>query len=389
MKYPAHFNYKAPHINLPFSKPIVIYSYYTVNSETCDLRKHATCNKCGKQIQIIHGNDINYSYTFGLTFHLQHHHREWEEYLDHLAKNMIPDDKTKYEHFVKMSSCKILPKDLSNKRFDECQLTWALNQNYCNPARVPYRFRDRMFLQNAMHTIADGQNAQMFEYIFDFSNKNLSLFDLMGTNHPNAFLQVNYKKAKCLVDNIGNLTLDLQKLICPNTCFHDPELYDNCPNNHTGDIATFADTSYQETFGNLIEELEKYPEFLKHKAFNHELLKSVPIVEHNRVAVVEMNRLLKILISMIKLRRGNFIQKTEEIKLGSNADNNLIRPPLAINMWGPQYSDVDVPEELDNSKRYPNALFSTFRHVNVEDCPAHKDKSKAIHKAPYIEDGKV
>ena len=84
-----------------------------------------------------------------------------------------------------------------------------------------------------MHTIADGQNAQMFEYIFDFSNKNLSLFYLMGTNHPYAFLQVNYKKAKCLVDNIGNLTLDLQKLICPNTCFHDPELYDNCPNNHT------------------------------------------------------------------------------------------------------------------------------------------------------------
>ena len=106
MKYPAHFKYKAPQINLPFAKPTLILSYYSINSEISDLRKQATCNKCGKQIRIIHGNDINSSYTFGLTLH-----REWEEFLDHLAKNMIPDDKTKYEHFVKMGACKILPKD--------------------------------------------------------------------------------------------------------------------------------------------------------------------------------------------------------------------------------------------------------------------------------------
>ena len=80
----------------------------------------------------------------------------------------------------------------------------------------------------------------MFEYMFDFTNKSVTLFDLMGTKHPNASLQENYKRSKCFVDNIGNITVDLQKLLCPYVCFHDPELYDQCPNEHTGDIATFA-----------------------------------------------------------------------------------------------------------------------------------------------------
>ena len=123
-----------------------------------------------------------------------------------------------------------------------------MNKSFCNPAGIPSRYRDRLFLQNEMYKIGEGQNAQMFEYLYQFTNRNVTLFDLMGTNHPHANLQTNYKKAKCLVDNIGNLTLDLQKLLCSNICFLDPELYEDCPNNHTGDIALFAEKSYQESF---------------------------------------------------------------------------------------------------------------------------------------------
>ena len=58
--------------------------------------------------------------------------------------------------------------------------------------------------------------------------------------------QTNYKKSKCLLDNIGKMTIDLQRLFCEYICFHDPELYDNCPNDHTGDIAVFADETFSK-----------------------------------------------------------------------------------------------------------------------------------------------
>ena len=79
----------------------------------------------------------------------------------------------------------------------------------------------------------------MLEYLFKFSNRNLSLYDLMGTKHPNANLQTDYRKSKCLVDNLNNLTVDLERYLCENMCFFDPTLYDECPNSHKGDIAIF------------------------------------------------------------------------------------------------------------------------------------------------------
>ena len=50
--------------------------------------------------------------------------------------------------------------------------------------------------------------------------------------------------------------------------------------------------------------------------------------------------------------------------------NNLLKPLLARNMWGPKYSDLDVSEDLDKGKVYPEAMFSTFCHVKKEDCPS-------------------
>ena len=387
--YQSHFKYRAPEINLPFSRTNLIFSFFKIDGEPNDPRKTASCNICEKEFNIIFGKHINSCYTYGLTFHLQNHPSDWSEYLNNLAKKMAPDNKTKYEHYKEMTSHGILPKDVSNERFDECNLTWAMNESFRNLAGVPYSFRDRVFIQNSMHKIAEGQNARMFEYLFKFSNKNLTLYDLMGTKHPNANLMENYKKSKCLVDNIENLTADLQKLFCDNICFHDPELFDHCPNNHTGDIAIFADKAYQQSFPNLEDELEKYPEFLSHTSFNHQILKSVPLVEHDQVAVVEMNRLLKILISMITVQRRQFRMKTDQIKLGSTDENHLVKPPLAINFWGPKYSDIDIPDELDSGKAYPDEMFSTFRHVNREDCPARKDKAMDINHEPVLVDGKV
>ena len=88
MKYPEHFKYRAPQINLPFSKPTVIFAFYNlVNGPDGkkDLRKVASCKSCEKEINIILGSHVNSFFTFGLIFHLQNHEREWEKYLENLG----------------------------------------------------------------------------------------------------------------------------------------------------------------------------------------------------------------------------------------------------------------------------------------------------------------
>ena len=97
-KYPAHFKFRAPEINLPFKQPALILSYFDINEED-GLWKTASCKVCQKRINIVHGSSVNSSYTFALTFHLRNHPSEWQNFLDKLASQIVPDNKTKYEHF--------------------------------------------------------------------------------------------------------------------------------------------------------------------------------------------------------------------------------------------------------------------------------------------------
>ena len=382
MLYAKHFKFRAPEINLPFSKPTLVFAYYDIDVQSNDPRKTATCKTCRKEIELILGSDVNSSFTFGLTFHLKDHPSEWGDFLTMLAKTIDPDVKTKYEHYVQMTTQTKLSKYESQRRFDEFIHNVNMNDCFCNPAGIPYRYRDRLFLQNEIHKIAEGQNAQMFEYLFQFTNRNVTLFDLMGTKHPHANSRTNYKKAKCLIDNIGNLAGDLQKLLCNNICFLDPKLYFDCPNSHTGDNAVFGDESYQKCFPNLWEELENYPEFQNNKTFNHQLLKDVAIVEHERAAKIEMNRLLKILMSMVKIKRRYIQIKTDEVKSAMVDAKSLINP------LSPKFSNIDVSKETDEGKVYPEEMFSTFRHGQKEDCPGLKTQSDLEHE-PVHHNGKM
>ena len=386
--YAAHFTeFRAPEINLPFQKPTLIFSYYNIDGNEYDPRKTASCKICEKRFYIIHGSSVNSSYTFSLTFHLKNHPSQWNEYLNGLAKKIVPDTKTKFQHYKIMTRVHLSSKEESSKLYEECNLTFNMREKNC--AGVCYLFRDREILNNSIHKFVEGHNAQMFEYLHRFTNKNATLFDLMGTNHPHAKLQVNYKKSKWLVHNIGNLTIDLERLLCEHICFFDPELYQDCENNHTGDIAVFGDEIYQGSFPNFTDEIEKYSEFQNNKSFDHLLLKELKIVEHDDVALIQMNRLLKIIISMITVKKHQFKAKIDQIMARSKVENSLVKPPLAINLWGPKYSDIDIPTNLDNGKVYPEKMYSTFVHFKNEDCPAFFDKSKAVNLEPFVKDGKV
>ena len=111
---------------------------------------------------------------------------------------MTPDTKSKYEHFKQMDSrYKHTNKEESSRRLYESQRNGSLSPK--NSAGVEYSKRDSEFLKDKFDILADYENARMFEYLFQFTNRNLSLYDLMGTKHPNANLQTDYRKSKCLV----------------------------------------------------------------------------------------------------------------------------------------------------------------------------------------------
>ena len=72
----------------------------------------------------------------------------------------------------------------------------------------------------------------------------------------------------------------------------------------------------------------------------------------------------------------------------STDTNNLLKPELALQMWGPKYSDVDIPEGFDQTKNYEECRYSTFQHINDTDCPAFSDSSKKIYTQPFIRNEK-
>ena len=353
-----------------------------------DPRKEAFCKTCRKTIQIVAGTSPYSSFTRGLKYHLKTHIEIWEDYLYNLSKIMIPDTKTVYEHFRQMDGrLNKNNKEESLRRLRECQRNSMFSPK--NSAKVQYSVRDSEFLKNNFSKLAKYENAAMFKYLFKFTNRNLTLYDLMGTKHPNANPRTNYKQSKCLVDNINNLTIDLERYLCEYSCFVNPLLYNNCPNNHTGDIAIFKNQQFQSSFPGFKNEIEKYPEFQEDANFNDDLLKNTAIIEHDKRTVVEMNLLLKIIITMVDIRKKKIGANIDQLISASIDENNLQKPELAIQMWGPRFSNVDIPEELDVTGKFEEMRISTFQHVNNADCTAYKDNSKKIYTKPFVKNGKV
>ena len=54
----------------------------------------------------------------------------------------------------------------------------------------------------------------------------------------------------------------------------------------------------------------------------------VSIVEHNKTALVEMNLLLKIIITMVNIRKQKVGHKIADVVSDSTDENNLVKPEL-------------------------------------------------------------
>ena len=392
LKYPKHYKYRAPQINLPYKQtdPSIFY-FYSLRDDDHHPTKTASCNVCGKEFEVIPGSNVYSSYTVSLKFHLQLHKEQWLDYLDCLKTKMAPDTKTKFEHFLRMEQRVCIPEFIADKKSQEIrEHEYFVKKNVVGK---PYMERDHFYLKNRKSNlygaVTDGENCVLLEYIYKFTNRNVSLIELLGDKYQSANLQKKYKRYKCLTENIGNIVLDLERLFCENMCFFDPVNYDQCPYEHKGDIAIFSDTKYQQRFPQLIEELEKYPEFIVHKTFDHNLLKQVKRVENDNHALVEMNRLLRIILALVHIKKEIIGEKIANIVRDGTGEDKLIKPSLVLQRWGPWYQDPDDDKDVWICRDFEQSMFSTYQHVNDEDCPGFGAAEK-LYTVPFCgEHGKV
>ena len=180
----------------------------------------------------------------------------------------------------------------SSRRLEESQRNSFLNPTNC--AGIKYVQRDiEIYRSNINYR---HQNDQLWEYLHKYTNQNIPLFKIIGTNQSRV---LSTKQSKCLIDNDEDIVLDLEKLFCSDVCFFDPEYYDECPHEHNGQFEIFGNVEYQARFVGFNEEIEKYPEFQKNKSVDFQILRASEKIETNQLALHEMNRLLKTLLTIL------------------------------------------------------------------------------------------
>ena len=256
----------------------------------------------------------------------------------------------------------------SNQRFDECNRNSCLNPRNC--AGLKYLERDiEIFRNNIGYR---HQNETILEYFHKYTNRNIPCFQLK-------------KQSNRFIENDENLVLDIERLLCPDVCFFDPEKYDNCNHEHQGDVTVFGISEYQSRFIGFIDEIEKYPEFQKTKSFNVQILKNSEWIENDNLALREMNRLLKIILSLCIVHKSTIKSKLENFFDGGTTKNGLLKPTLGIQLWGPWFKMFEIDVNTDASAELNESNFSTFRHVKNEDCPSYTDNSKKRNeKARFV-----
>ena len=387
MRYPPHLKGKVPIINLPlYNTDKSIFTFFSIEENSCPL-KEASCNFCGKKLAFIQGSTVFSAFTSYLKFHLKTHPEQFDSYLGMLAANMMPDNRTKYQHFLRMEAPKCLPDKEKERRWEENRM----NERYVakNLAGEPYENNDYYSKQNykggLLPQVVDGQNVRMIEYIYRFTNQNVPLFELVGTWNVNNYLDRRYLRYKVFLQNTGNMTLDLERLFCEYTCFLDPDNYESCPNNHTGDISIFGDRKFQEKIKHLDDELEKYPELINDKSFNSDILKNVRCIQKDNEALLEMNRLLKIILSMITVKKDLLQKMVQDIIENNTSDSKLVKPHFAIQLWGPKFVNFDEKRN-NNTKDFPEHLYHTYQHVDDKACPAYQDSNKIVLKEPTTDE---
>jgi hypothetical protein len=199
MSYRPSIKKKAPQINLPYPGQTkdIIYEYFDIDSGDNSPKKLAICKVCHFKVDIIVGSDVYSSFTTGMNWHLRKHPSHWQNYLDSLGKMIKPDEKSKLQHYQSMDRVKInYNKEEASRKFREVNVNFDINKKIKNCAGVCYTPRDCEVLKGKISEHAKYDIADILRYLHQFTNRNVHIFELMGTMHENAPLRANYKMSK-------------------------------------------------------------------------------------------------------------------------------------------------------------------------------------------------
>ena len=77
-----------------------------------------------------------------------------------------------------------------------------------------------------------------------------------------------------------------------------------------------------------------------------------------------MNRLLKIILSLLILQKPKIQPKISEIVNSSMTDNHLRKPALGIQLWGPKYENIDNKQNKTKPKETcPDKTFGKRKRI--------------------------
>ena len=373
MAYPSYLKSYAPQINLSYPKRIksFIFEFYEIiETDEYEVR----CKECEKKIFLMKGCHVTSSYTSGLTFHLQKHPDIFLQYLEKLKGTIIPDTKSKLDHFKareRLYSHQGNNYD-SARQYEECERNFNLNPKNC--AGVIYVQRDIEIFRNK--TDFRHQNEQILQYLHKFSNRNIPL-------------NILQKQSNSIIRNDENIVTDLKNFSVHLFVFFIQNIMMNVL------ISTMVNSKYllrhniNHNLKDFFYEIEKYPEFQNNKSLNVQILKEARRIENTNATVTEMNRLLKIILSILTVYKPVIKEKFQSFFNKGLTKNGLFKPRLGIQLWGPSFKELDIDLDLNASENFKEKDFSTFRHAKDADCPSYTDNSKKKNEAARFTDGKA
>ena len=325
-----HFDLKLPCPKLLLNELLEFYDVITSKDQVVgrafnrgfarieEPRKVATCKTCGKSMLFLSGNYSEDGYFEILRCHLRKHDEVLPLYLKKLEERIKNgDDSWKLKRKLK---------DDVDLFFNESSVMRDLNEQWCNIAEVPYMSELGKMGGYLKYRYQKEENFKMLEHLYKNFGKRLT-----EEERKDKELRTS---SNILGDNVDGITTKLQKLFCEEVCFFDPELYESCSHNHNGDVAQFGDKEFQARFDGFEHEIEKYPEFQCDTSFDSEVLRNTSIkLDYNAEAVNELNRLLKIILSLWLVNKKNISMKLETIRKNAIVQEVFYKPLFGLLNW--------------------------------------------------------
>ena len=87
------------------------------------------------------------------------------------------------------------------------------------------------------------------------------------------------------------------------------------------------------------------------RSIDFQFLRASEKIETNQLALHEMNRLLKTLLSILIVHTPTIKKKVKQIFSDGIPEKRLMKPNLGLKLWGQKFINVDINSDIDASDK--------------------------------------